>query len=112
MVNLDVDVMRTSVIIGMVMLLKAHLKALYGLTEEYANASEVIPLDLPFIVENAVNSFLGKRVPSVTSPLPNVTNNPYLGSACHFQPDLSFSQKIWRRIEQMSVLQYHFLMYG
>lgn len=34
MVNLDVDVMRTSVIIGMVMLLKMYLKALYGLTEE------------------------------------------------------------------------------
>lgn len=34
MTNLDVDIMRTSVIIGIVMLLKTYLKVVYGLSEE------------------------------------------------------------------------------
>jgi len=33
----NVDVMRSSVIISMTMLLKAHLKSLYGLSEEYVS---------------------------------------------------------------------------
>lgn len=36
-VNDKIPLMRTSVIIGMVMLLKAHLKNLYGLSEEYVS---------------------------------------------------------------------------
>ncbi|KIJ60270.1 hypothetical protein HYDPIDRAFT_32393 [Hydnomerulius pinastri MD-312] len=41
MPDLDVDIMRTSVIIGVIMLLKAHLKALYGLSEE--KCSKFVP---------------------------------------------------------------------
>lgn len=34
--------MRTSVIVGIVMLLKSHLKTLYGLSEEYVHCSKSI----------------------------------------------------------------------
>lgn len=61
------------------------------------------PLDLRFIVENVANTFPERKVPSVTSQLPNGTSNPYLGSACHLQPDPSFFQRIWWHIEQLSV---------
>jgi cohesin loading factor subunit SCC2 len=38
--NLDkLPLMRTSVIIAMVMLLKAHLKSLYSISEEYVKVS-------------------------------------------------------------------------
>jgi hypothetical protein len=39
-----VPLLRCSVIIGMVMLLKAHLKTVYGLSEEYASICSVIML--------------------------------------------------------------------
>ncbi|KAF8552743.1 hypothetical protein OG21DRAFT_1477602 [Imleria badia] len=39
--NLDIDVMRTSILICIVMLLKSHLKALYGLSEE--KCSKFVP---------------------------------------------------------------------
>jgi cohesin loading factor subunit SCC2 len=37
--DLDVDIIRTSVIICVVMFLKSHLKGLYGLSEESVNSS-------------------------------------------------------------------------
>jgi cohesin loading factor subunit SCC2 len=43
MSHIDVAVMRSSIIIGIVMLLKAHLKSLYGLSEEYVCYIEVHP---------------------------------------------------------------------
>jgi cohesin loading factor subunit SCC2 len=43
MPHIDVAVMRSSITIGIVMLLKAHLKSLYGLSEEWVCCIEVHP---------------------------------------------------------------------
>lgn len=72
MVNLDVDVMRTSVIIGMVMLLKMYLKALYGLTEEkcskYVPGKKSAIGDKPATKRNQ-QPISWERLPFATRPL-------------------------------------------
>lgn len=40
----ELPLIRTSVVVGMVMLLKAHLKTLYGLSEEYGLSFPVFSL--------------------------------------------------------------------
>ncbi|KAI6027546.1 hypothetical protein BKA83DRAFT_4230505 [Pisolithus microcarpus] len=60
--GLDVDVMRTSVVIGIVMLLKTYLKTLYGLSEEARLATNLA-------TKRHANPISWDRLPFATMPL-------------------------------------------
>lgn len=75
----QLPLMRSSVIIGIVILLKAYLKALYSLSEEYVLSvatSDNLSGDSSFLVANVPNSSLGRRVPLATNPVFETTKSP------------------------------------
>lgn len=80
-INLDkLPLMRTSVIIAMVMLLKVHLKSLYSLSEEYVPMFLRPPLSkLTGLAGSATNLSSERRVPWVINPPQDVLIPPFHG---------------------------------
>jgi hypothetical protein len=77
MPHIDVAVMRSSITIGIVMLLKAHLKSLYGLSEEWVCCNRGPSILLIFLSPhsgNVLNLCSARRALSVTNLLSDVTN--------------------------------------
>jgi hypothetical protein len=76
-----IALMRTSVIIALVMLLKAHLKTLYSLSEEYA-FSFILTYQSVLILTlvNVTSLSLARKAPLVTNLPQNVTTSLYLGA--------------------------------
>ena len=56
----QLTLLRSSVIIGIIMLLKAHLKSLYGLSEEYVFLTQAPDFSNHIVVDDVQNSLLGK----------------------------------------------------
>lgn len=73
----QVSLMRTSVIIAMVMLLKAHLKSLYSLSEEYVPIRSLAKRVLAKSVPSKCNKFvIGKKSAIGDKPAVKRHENP------------------------------------
>jgi hypothetical protein len=81
-----VELMRTSVIIAMVMLLKAHLKTLYSLSEESVDHAFFLSLKfsyLEFMLANVTNLRSERKARSATKRQRNDMSTQYRGAGCH-----------------------------
>jgi hypothetical protein len=81
----DLSLCRMSVKVGIVLMLKSHLKTLYGLSEEYGSRDVFRLGDLQY-TENARNGPQGKKLRSVTNLQSRNTKNPSTGTACRWPP--------------------------
>jgi hypothetical protein len=96
-----IPLMRSSVIVAMIMLLKAHLKTLYSLSEEWVHFPSLIAVvELNGIaIGNATSLSLGRRALLATRPLLNGMRTLSPGTGCR-TPPIRFIQPTTRRLRK------------